>query len=259
MQTRRMFLVHTGMVIALPALPSWAGSVGGVGGALEVTQLANLAELSNQTINVAEGVNQRITMITNQVQQIQTALQSYQNMVANTLAIPQQLWSPIAGNLQQLHSAVSQGQALAYTIANVDDVIRQEFGQYSDYTNNPLSSAQYAQQYQGWSRRNLETTAATMEATGLNIDQIANEEQFINTLRAQNANTGRTQLLQVGNQMAIEQVGQFQKLRQLVAANTQMMGAYFAKSEAVRDAQKAATDQYYGAPTNFDVNNGDRF
>ncbi|WP_300064550.1 P-type conjugative transfer protein TrbJ [uncultured Roseobacter sp.] len=259
MQTRRTFLFQTGMVVALPAIPAWAGSPGSIGGALEVTQLANLAELSNQTIQVAEGVNQRVTMITNQIQQIQTALQSYQNMVANTLAIPQQLWSPIAGNLQQLHSAVSQGQALAYTIANVDDVIRQEFGQYSDFINNPLSSAQYAQQYRGWSQRNRETIAATMEATGLNIDQIATEETFMNTLRNRNTNTGRTQLLQVGNQVALEQVGQFQKLRQLVAANTQMMGAYFAKSEAVRDAQKAATDQYYGVGTTFSTTDGQRF
>lgn len=247
------------MVIAVPALPAWAGSPGGIGGALEVTQLANLAELSNQTIHVAEGVNQRVTMITNQIQQIQTALQSYQNMVANTLAIPNQLWSPIAGNLQQLHSAVSQGQALAYTIANVDDVIRQEFGQYSDFINNPLSRAQYATQYQGWSQRNRETIAATMEATGLNINQIGTEENFMNTLRNQNTNTGRTQLLQVGNQVALEQVGQFQKLRQLVAANTQMMGAYFAKSEAVRDAQKASTDEYYGAPTTFNTSDGEGF
>lgn len=260
MQTRRTFLLQsTALMSALPALPAWAGSVGGVGGALEITQLANLAELSAQSIDIAQGVQQRVSMITNQITQIQTALQSYQNMVANTLAIPRQLWSPIASSLQQLRSVVSQGQALAYTISNVDDVIRQEFGKYQDFIDNPLSSAQFAQRYQGWSQRNNETIAATMASTGLNISQIQNEEVFVNTLRSQNTNTGRTELLQVGNQVAIEQVGQFQKLRQLVASNTQMMGAYFSKSEAVRDAQKAATDLFYGEPANLNTTNGERF
>jgi type IV secretion system protein TrbJ len=257
MQNRRNFILGTSALIAAASASSaFAGSVGGFGGALEVTQIANLAELSAQTVDIANGVGQRVQMITNQIQQIQTALQSYQNMVANTLAIPQQLWSPIASNLQQLQQAVSQGQSLAYSLANVDNVVRTEFGKYTDFTASPLNRAQFAQKYQNWSERNMETTAATLKATGLNIGQIQTEEQFMATLRSENTNTGRTQLLQVGNQVAIEQVAQFQKLRQLVASNTQMMGAYFSKSEAVRDAQQAESDRYYGTPSNLSVTDG---
>ncbi len=240
------------------SLPALAGSVGGFGGALEITQLANLGQLADQSIRLTTQINNQVQMITNQVQQITTALQTYQNLLDNTLALPSQVWGNITGELQSLQSAVSQGQALAYSLGNVDDIVRQEFGKYNDFINNPLNANQFSQRYASWSERNNDTIAATLRSTGLNIEQFANEEATLQTLRNANNLTGRTQLLQTGNQIGVQQVEQMQKLRQLVAANTQMMGAYYAKASALQDATNARRELYY-QPSTVQRGNGQQF
>jgi P-type conjugative transfer protein TrbJ len=239
-------------------LPAIAGSVGGFGGALEVTQIANLAQLADQTARQIQQYTAQIGILTENVQQTLTALQSYQNLVDNTLALPQQVWGNITGELSALQSAVSQGQALAYSLGNIDDIVRQEFGKYDDFISNPLNANQFSQRYAGWSERNNDTIAATLESTGLNIGQFANEEATLQTLRAANSNSGRTQLLQTGNQIGVQQVEQMQKLRQLVAANTQMMGAYYAKASALQDATNARKELYY-EPSAVQRGNGQRY
>ena len=165
------------------SLPAIAGSVGGAGGALEVTQLANLGQLADQSIRLTTQINNQVQMITNQVQQITTALQTYQNLVDNTLALPFQDWGNIMGELQALQTAVGQGQSLAYSLGNVDDIVRQEFGRYQDYIDNPLSANQFSQRYARWSERNNDTIAATLEATGLNIGQFADEQATLPRLQ----------------------------------------------------------------------------
>lgn len=225
--------------------PAHAGSVGGTGGALETTQLANLGQLADQTMRMGTQIRKKTQMITQQAAQIKVALRTYQNMHDNTSALPSQVWSNISSELKALQRTVSQGQALAYSLGNVDDIVRQEFGAYQDYINTPLNANQFSKRYANWSQRNNDTIAATLKATGMNIRQFVNEEAILQTLRQNNTLTGRTQLLQTGNQIAVQQVEQMQKLRHLVAANIQMMGAYYARSSALRDAASAHRKLYY--------------
>jgi P-type conjugative transfer protein TrbJ len=47
------------------------------------------------------------------------------------------------------------------------------------------------------------------------------------------------QALQVGNQVAVEQVAQMQKLKQLVMSQTQAQSNYFAARQSGKDAKEA--------------------
>ncbi|MEL7040791.1 MAG: hypothetical protein AAGL90_04665 [Pseudomonadota bacterium] len=57
-----------------------------------------------------------------------------------------------------------------------------------------------------------------------------------------------TQLLETGNQIGVQQIEQMQKLRHLTASNLQMQAAYYARSSAIEDHERAKLEQYFQRP-----------
>ena len=114
------FSVFTHQALAGPA----------TGGASEWTQLMNNAELvalvGQETQNVALNSEQLLT----QVETLRTQLAAYQNMVQNTLNLPDTIWRDVEGSLMELHGAMSEAQSLAFDggklqVANASDIGQQ--------------------------------------------------------------------------------------------------------------------------------------
>ena len=70
--------------------PAHAGAV--TGNATEWTQLLNNAELVGLTGQSAEQIQNQITQITQLSEQIQNQLRIYENMLQNTLQLPDHVW-----------------------------------------------------------------------------------------------------------------------------------------------------------------------
>lgn len=233
----------TALIVTAALIPTVsAGGGGGLGfiGATEPTQLMNNFELVGIAAEEVQQVANQVTQIANQAQQIANQIQQIQNMVQNTMNIPNQIWGQIVPALTQLANVVQQGQAIAYNMANLNQAFQLRFPDYQNWLNQNMNAPQFYQAYQDWYTTQRDGISGALQVANLQEQQFANENQIMAQLQAMSQNaTGRMQALQVGAQIANQQVQQTQKLRQLVMAQMQMQANYMA-AEAAKDAAKQA-------------------
>lgn len=164
--------------ITLPFMTRSAFAGGGLtGGATEYTQMLNNGELISLVGKSAEQVNNQITQITQLAEQIQNQLKIYTNMLQNTAQLPSHIWGQIQSDLNQLRNIVSQGQGIAFSMGNIDDVLKQRFQSYSDFKTSLPNNASFSSSYQTWSSTNRDTIGGTLRAAGLTADQFSSEDR----------------------------------------------------------------------------------
>ena len=194
--------------------------------ATEYTQLLNYAELVGQ-------LEKQVVMVENQLTQIA-------DMTKHGLTITDQLFGTVGSDIANLRQIVNTGQALSYTMSNLDGAFRARFPGYSSTTN-------YGQAYEQWSQTSLDSTLGALQAAGLQNSQFDSDTALLNTLQNQSTSSvGRMQALEVGNQIAENQSEQLMKLRQLMMADMQSKAA-FQGAQIQADATKQAnSDMFFG-------------
>ncbi len=194
--------------------------------ATEYTQLLNYAELVGQ-------LEKQVSMVENQLTQIS-------DMTKHGLTISDQLFGTVASDMANLRQIVNTGQALSYTMSNMDGAFKVRFPGYSSTTN-------YGQSYQQWSQTSLDSTLGALKAAGLQNSQFDSDAALLKTLQNQSTSSvGRMQALEVGNQIAENQSEQLMKLRQLMMADMQSKAA-FQGAQIQADATKQAnSDMFFG-------------
>ncbi len=228
---------------ALP-LPAQAGGV--TGQATEWTQLANNTELISLVGKSAEQVNNQITQISQLAEQIQNQLNIYKNMLQNTAQLPDHVWGQVENDLKNLQNVVNQGQGVAFSMGNADDVLKQRFQSFADMKSNLPDGASFSTTYQSWSATNRDTIAGTLKAANLTAEQFSSEESTMSQLRSMSESSdGQMKALQVGHEIAAQQVAQMQKLRGLVSQQMTMMGTWFQSEQARQDLAQARREQFF--------------
>ncbi|RWB33969.1 MAG: P-type conjugative transfer protein TrbJ [Mesorhizobium sp.] len=230
-------------VLILGIAGSPAAYAGGVTGqATEWTQLANNAELVSLVGKSAEQVNNQIKQITQLAEQIQNQLNIYNNLLQNTAQLPGHIWGQVENDLKSLQNIVAQGQGVAFSMGNIDDVLKQRFQSFADM--------------KSWSDTNRDTVAGTLKAANLTAEQFSSEESTMSSLRSMSESAdGQMKALQVGHQIAAQQVAQMQKLRGLVSQQMTMMGTWFQSEQARQDLAQARREQFFNAPSH-DIRSG---
>lgn len=242
------------MLSATQPVPAYAGGV--TGQATEWTQLANNAELVSLVGKSAEQVNNQITQISQLAEQIQNQLNIYNNLLQNTAQLPNHIWGQVESDLKNLQNVVAQGQGVAFSMGNIDDVLKQRFESFSEMKSNLPDGASFSTTYQNWSDTNRDTIAGTLQAANLTADQFASEESTMSSLRSMSESAdGQMKALQVGHQIAAQQVAQMQKLRGLVAQQMTMMGTWFQSEQAQKDLAQARREQFFSG-TERDIRGG---
>ena len=237
------------------ASPAHAGTA--TGAATEWTQLANNAELIKLLESSGTQVHNQLTQINQLAQQIETQLNIYQNMLQNTATLPEHIWGQVEADLNQLRSIVETGQSIAFSMGNADDVLQQRFQSYSTLRTNLPDNATFSSTYQTWSDTNRETIASTLRAAGLTSEQFSTEEATMSSLRGMSETAdGQMKALQVGHQLAAQQVEQTQKLRGLVAQQTTMTATLLQSEQTDKDLAQARREKFF-APTNRGVPQGE--
>lgn len=253
--TRTSRLVIALMMATLTAGPSaHAGTA--TGAATEWTQVANNAELIKLLESSGTQVHNQLTQINQLAQQIETQLNIYQNMLQNTATLPEHIWGQVEADINQLRSIVESGQSIAFSMGNADDVLQQRFQSYSTLRTNLPDNATFSSTYQTWSDTNRETIASTLRAAGLTSEQFTTEEATMSSLRTMSETAdGQMKALQVGHQLAAQQVEQTQKLRGLLAQQTTMTATWLQSEQTDKDLAQARREKFF-APTNRGVPNG---
>ena len=225
-------------------------------GATEFTQVLNNAELVGLAGQSGIQIDNQVTQIAQQVEQIQNQLKIYDNMLQNTLKLPDEVWGQVENDLNRLRSVVGEGQGIAFSMGNIDDVLKQRFQSYAQFQANPLSGEDFSAAYQSWSDTNRDTIGGTLKAANLTADQFSSEEATMDQLRAMSGTSvGQMQALQVGHQIAAQQVSQMQKLRGLVSQQMTMMGTWYQSEQTLRDNAQAENELFFGADSEVRVGN----
>ncbi len=225
---RRMAIVAGLLIILLFGDVSTQVGAGGVW-ATEFTQLLNHVELIQQYIQ--------------QVQMVQNDFVRYANMVQNTRLLPNQLVGPVLQDLNQLARIVVGGQALAYSMSNLNSQFAHTYPGYGQAYN----STAYYQNYANWSQTSLDTTYSSLRAMGLQGQQLQNTQNFLIAMRQRMMTPqGRLDAVQIGTEVSEQQVEQLLLLRQLMILDLQSKQAYQAAQVQNEQAAAAGEQTFFG-------------
>lgn len=245
---------HRARVLLAPLLaaallgpnPAEAGAV--TGNATEWTQLLNNAELIGLTGQSAEQIQNQVTQIAQLAEQIQNQIRIFENMLQNTLQLPDHVWGQVEADLTRLQQLVAQGDGIAFSMGNIDDVLKQRFQSFAEFETGLANGQSFSDSYQSWSDTNRETIAATLRAAGLTSDQFSSEESTMQQLRSMSESAvGQMQALQVGHDIAAQQVAQAQKLRGLVSQQVTMMATWYQSEQAAKDLAQTRREEFFNS------------
>lgn len=218
------------------------------GAATEWTQLANNAQLVDLMKSSGIQVDNQLTQISQLAEQIQNQLKIYENMLQNTAQLPDHVWGQVESDLNQLRSIVEQGQSISFSMGNADDVLQQRFQSYADLKTNLPDNATFSSTYQSWSDTNRDTIASSLKAASHTADQFDSEEDTMSSLRSMSETAdGQMKALQVGHEIAAQQVAQMQKLRGLVSQQMTMMGTWLQTEQTDKDLAQARREKFFNA------------
>jgi P-type conjugative transfer protein TrbJ len=173
--------------------------------------------------------------------QLQTQMQQFAEQLKQGRVLPLQTFGSIQQDLAQLAQIVQGGQALAYSMGNLDAQFRNTFPGYG------FRSSGYFNDYKKWSQTALDTTLSTLRAVGLHGQQLNNAQAVLAQLRTMSMGAGgEMEAAEVGNQIAEQQVEQLMALRQLMLTDLESKQAYQAEQIQKEQADKAALDQVFG-------------
>ena len=224
--------------------PAFAGSATGT--ATEWTQLANNAQLVDLLKSSGLQVDNQLTQISQLAEQIQNQLNIYENMLQNTAQLPDHIWGQVESDLNQLRDIIDQGQSISFSMANADDVLKQRFQSYADLQTAAANGQDLSSNYASWSDTNRETIASTLKAASLTADQFDSEESTMSSLRSMSESAdGQMKALQVGHEIAAQQVAQMQKLRGLVSQQMTMMGTWLQSEQTDKDLAQARRKEFF--------------
>jgi P-type conjugative transfer protein TrbJ len=175
-----------------------------------------------------------------QAEQLAEAVKQTADMLKNSKILPGQVFGPISSDLNALASIVQGGQALSYSLANLDSQFKARFPGYG-YT-----GTGYFTQYRSWSQTSLDTTLGALRAAGLQGQQLQSEQSVLTSLRSMaQTSDGRLEALQVMGQISEQQVQQLMKLRELMMADMSSKQSYQAAMIQKQAAGEAATERFF--------------
>jgi P-type conjugative transfer protein TrbJ len=121
--------------------------------ATEFTQLLNWGQLLSVNLTAA-------TQLANEIQQLQ-------NSIRNLGRLPNQIFGPIQADINSLAGVVQGGFSLAYSMANLDAQFTNRFKGFAGFKPN-----NYYNNYQTWSQTSLDTTMGTLQAAGMQGQEV---------------------------------------------------------------------------------------
>lgn len=160
--------------------------------------------------------------VLNQINQLQMQAEQYKIELANIQAIGQgkYVWEDVSGMLNNLSNTIQTGNAIAYSMADVDQQFKQTYPGY-----NP--SQNYQQSYQNYSQSTMDTIRGVLDSTSLSFQDFGTEESTLNSLKGLSDNpTGQMQAIQAGSMIAGQTASELMNLQQIVMAQTNSQSAY---------------------------------
>lgn len=193
--------------------------------AMVVYDPANWAANHASALAMAKQIHESMLQTKHQFEQLSRLKDNLQNFH----------WNDVQGVINQLASDMERGKALAFSMQNLDSEFKRRFPGFEKTSS---GKTDYKKQYAEWVDTNQHTMNNTMSAMGKQYKALKDEKDLRNTLlnQARTAD-GSMKAVQIGNEIAAEQVNQMQNLRQIMITQTSAMAEYQA-FETQKEAQK---------------------
>ena len=175
-----------------------------------------------------------------QAEQLAEAIKQTTDMLKNSKILPGQVFGPISSDLNALASIVQGGQALSYSLANLDSSVQGSISRIRIHGHRLLHAvSKLVTNVAGHDARSL-------RAAGLQGQQLQSEQSVLTSLRSMAQTTdGRLEALQVMGQISEQQVQQLMKLRELMMADMSSKQSYQAAMIQKQAASEAATERFF--------------
>lgn len=149
-------------------------------------------------------------------------------------------WKNLNQAIHDLSRDVEQGKSLAFSMSNLDKEFKRRFPGFEKSGSNKTN---YQEKYKEWVNTNQNTMHGMMKALNTQYDSLKKEQSLKDSLmnQAKTAN-GSMKAIQVGNEIAAEQVNQMQHLRQIMLTNTNAITEYQAFQAQKEAAKEQAID-----------------
>ena len=196
----------------------------------------------------------KVQQVLQYIREAQTALKSIQMaqmMVREGINLAQHPSTNILADLNMLSGIITQSQGLAGNLAQLDASFRMTYGNYSG----PDAASTFAMQYGDWTAKTLNTICGAVNAAGYQGSMLGNEQAWMQQIQQMNQTPmGHDASLQLGNTIAIEEIAQLEKLRQLMIADMTSKGAFTAQLVNQQQAtQSAQQNGFAHAPWTADT------
>jgi P-type conjugative transfer protein TrbJ len=148
-----------------------------------------------------------------------------QDMVYNTLTIPDQIFRNVKQIYAKINGVISKTKGIAYNLANMDEELKRRFKSYGDMSGFSRVS-DFSSEYRSIVNNQMETTRTTMEAIGVSMEELSHDDASALEELQRKASTakGRNELIQATNQLLGFMADDALKLRQLQMMQAQMAG-----------------------------------
>jgi P-type conjugative transfer protein TrbJ len=225
----------------LIVLSANAASAGGASvGSTEITQLANNAELVEQVAQLAEQIQNQITMI--------------QDMIFNTLTMPDQLFRDIKGIYSKVKGIIDKTNGIAYNLSNMDEELKRRFRSYTDLSGLTRIN-DFSAEYKNIVDTQMETVRSTMEAIGVSMEELVTDDaSALKELQSKASSAkGRNELIQATNQLLGFMAEDAMKLRQLQMMQAQTAGTAYEAERARDDLSRLRIEAFFRRGNEDDV------
>lgn len=220
-----------------------ASASGAVAGATEITQLLNNAELVSVVSNGATEIAKLSKMLNEEIVQTTKAIEEVQNQIKDLTGYDDimAVWSNVEGAITKMNGLINRGQAIAYTLENVDEAFKQRFPGFG----NPNNLVNYANKYKTWSTSTLDGISSTLKYANLQLEDFSNETKALTKIRnlSQSAD-GTVKVVQAANMIAEQQVEQLQKLRVMQMEQFSAQANYMASQQKTKDSETEAVQKF---------------
>lgn len=205
----------------------------------------NCATLTQQAMQLAKEVQTAM----NTYDTMRTVMDQYQDMLTQAKDLPNSIFESLQSDLRRIERLYQEGQSIAYTMANIEQQFRKDYPDYEKYLGKVTTSKYYPQQYRDWAKAGFDNARIAIQAAGINVNSMADEDTLLDSLVQRSANAeGRMQAIQAGNEIAAQQVQQMQKLREMMATSITLQSNYYAQQTQQQAGDNALDETYRSAP-----------
>ncbi|OZY59056.1 P-type conjugative transfer protein TrbJ [Pseudomonas lundensis] len=211
---------------------------------------SNCSTFYQQMFEYAEAVNTTL----HTAEQLSTQIQQYNNMITQGLSLPNSMFISINNDMERVANIYNQAQSLGRNVESIETQFNAQYPDYEKHLNNfyqssGTASSSTSEQFKIWASKGFDSVKTAMKSAGMNISTFADEDAHLKQLvnRSQSS-AGRMQAIQAGNEIAVSNVQQLQKLRDLVATQITAQANYLALETDRQATSDAAAEQFQARP-----------